>query len=63
MRKDNNGRPIGGYSLEENTLKSGVDLTLTIDRVVQSEISRILERSVKDYRANKGSIIVMDPKT
>lgn len=63
VKKDNNGRPIGWYSLEENTLKSGVDLTLTIDRVVQSEISRILERSVKEYRANKGSIIVMDPKT
>lgn len=44
-------------------MKTGIDITLTIDRVVQAQISKILERSVKDYRANKGSIIVMDPKT
>jgi cell division protein FtsI/penicillin-binding protein 2 len=44
-------------------MKSGIDLSLTIDRVVQAEISKILERSVKSFRANKGSVIVMDPKT
>lgn len=63
VKKDNNWRPIIGYSLEENVMKNGVNVNLTIDRVVQAEISKILERSVKAFRANKGSIIVMDPKT
>lgn len=45
------------------TAKSGVDITLTIDRNIQKELSKRLETFVKRFRANQGSVIVMDPKT
>ncbi len=44
-------------------MKNGVDITLTIDRNIQKEISKILERNVKNFRANRGSVVVTDPKT
>jgi len=40
-----------------------VDISLTIDRNIQKEIARILEAKVKQFRANRASVIVMDPKT
>jgi stage V sporulation protein D (sporulation-specific penicillin-binding protein) len=64
VRKDSAGRPIGGYVTEEiDTNKSGIDISLTIDRNIQKEISSKLAKAVIDYRANKWSVIVMDPKT
>lgn len=44
-------------------MKNGIDITLTIDRNIQKEISKILERNVKNFRANRGSVVVTDPKT
>lgn len=44
-------------------LKNGINLTLTVDRNIQKEISKKLESAVKRFRANKGSAIVMDPTT
>ncbi len=62
--KDIAGRPIRDYvSSNALTLRSGVDITLTIDRNLQKELSKILATSVQEYRANKWSAIVMDPKT
>ena len=43
--------------------EDGSDLFLTIDYTVQYEVERILEDAVKEYDADDGSIIVMDPKT
>lgn len=64
MIKDSAGRPISGYAANDFlSTKSGVDVTLTIDRNIQKEISLMLEKAVRDFRANKGSVIVMDPKT
>lgn len=64
VTKDSAGRPIGGY-LSNNLIskKNGSDITLTIDRNIQKEIATRLEKSVKTFRANKGSVMVMDPKT
>jgi cell division protein FtsI/penicillin-binding protein 2 len=62
--KDIAWRPIRDYvSTNLLTLRSGVDMTLTIDRNLQKELSKILSSSVQEYRANKGSAIVMNPKT
>ncbi len=62
--KDTAGRPIRDYVSENSlTLKSGTDITLTIDRNIQKEVSKIIENAVKKYRANKASVIVMNPKT
>lgn len=64
VKKDSIGRPIGGYIPDsDESNKNGVDLTLTIDRNIQKEIATKLDKAVKDFRANKGSVIVMDPKT
>lgn len=64
VTKDSAGRPIGGYlSKELLSLKNGADITLTIDRNIQKQVSNLLEKDVKAFRANKGSVIVMNPKT
>ncbi len=41
----------------------GESIVLTIDRSIQLEIEKRLERAVKDYRADSGQVIVLDPKT
>jgi len=35
----------------------------TIDRNIQKKVEKILEAWVKKYRANKGTVVVMNPKT
>ncbi|MDD2515888.1 MAG: penicillin-binding protein 2 [Candidatus Gracilibacteria bacterium] len=62
-KKDVSGRIIGGTNLGEKDSINGADLKLTIDRNVQKELTKILQDGIKEYRANKGSAIVMDPKT
>lgn len=42
---------------------NGTDIKLTIDRSIQKEVTRILAEGVKEFRANKGSVVIMDPKT
>lgn len=62
--KDTAGRPIRDYVSEDSlTLKSGVDMTLTIDRNIQKEIAKRAKIAQEKYRANRVSIIVMNPKT
>ncbi len=62
--KDIAGQPIRDYvSQDLLSLKNSVDITLTIDRNLQKELSKILTKAVGDFRANKWSAIVMDPKT
>ncbi len=64
ITKDTEGRPIKDYASGSLlATKSGVDITLTIDRNIQKELSKRLETFVKRFRANQGSVIVMDPKT
>ena len=54
MVKDIAGRPIRDYVSENSlTLKSGVDVALTIDRNLQKEISRRLGEAIRSFRANK----------
>gem|GEM_PF-1245721 len=40
-----------------------MNIYTTIDRNIQSKVEQILEDGVKKYRANKGTIIVMEPNT
>lgn len=63
-RKDVNGRIIDPISLnEEDLIWEWVEIVTTIDRNIQRKVEQVLEEWVKKYRANKWSIIVMDPKT
>ena len=41
----------------------GVELILTLDRTVQALVEEELARSVREYQADGGTIIVMDPRT
>lgn len=42
---------------------SGADLTLTIDRDIQSSMEKVLDDAMQSTSAETGVIIVMDPKT
>lgn len=57
------GRQI---TVGESIIQPAVDgdnIILTIDRSMQMTIEDMLERAVKDYRADSGQVIVMDPST
>lgn len=63
VRKDIQGRPIRNFEEQESARVAGVSLKLTIDRNVQKEVERVLADAVKEFRANRASAVVMDPKT
>lgn len=64
---DKNGQ-VGQYGLEEyynkelSGLVSSADLILTIDLAIQSQAGLLLQKIVKDWQADGGSIIIMNPK-
>ncbi|MGD0205463.1 MAG: penicillin-binding protein 2 [Dehalococcoidia bacterium] len=43
--------------------KPGADITLTIDRYMQSLAERELDATIKQHQASGGTIIIMDPRT
>lgn len=62
-RKDIQGRIIDPISLNRETLTGQwVDIYTTIDRNVQKKVEKILKDGVERYRANKGTVVVMNPK-
>lgn len=61
--RDTKGHFIGVAEGEFRPAQDGSDVVLTIDRVVQSYAEQILQAGVKRYGAERGSAIVMDPKT
>lgn len=62
-KKDISWKPLWLDELSEKKLIHWSDIKLTIDRNIQKEVWRILEKGVKEFRANKWSVLVMDPKT
>ncbi len=62
-RKDASGRTIGGYDLSEKIMVGGADIELTLDRNIQKEVTRLLAEGVREFRANKGSVVILDPKS
>ncbi len=62
-KKDISWRAIWLYEQSEKQLVNWSDIKLTIDRNVQKEVWRILEKWIKEFKANKWSVVVMDPKT
>ena len=59
--KDATGKIIQSQQSEPG--KDGSSIVLTIDRSIQYEIEQKLKDSIKQFGAEGGSIIVMDPKT
>lgn len=63
-RKDIKWREIETISLDdEDDNTEWVKIYTTIDRSIQKKVETILEKWVKKYRANKGTVVVMEPKT
>lgn len=61
--RDTSGRIIGVAANEFRAATDGSDVVLTVDRVVQSFAEQELQKGVERYRAERGSILVMNPKT
>ncbi len=51
------------YPPEDVAPNEGADLVLTIDRTVQFTVEEHLRNAIKNYNAESGVIIVMDPRT
>ncbi len=52
---------VGESVIEE--AQDGADITLTIDRAIQSQVETLIEKGVKDYQADSGQVIVIQPET
>lgn len=61
--RDTSGRVIGVATNEFLPARDGSDVVLTIDRVVQAFAEEELQKGVVRYRAERGSILIMNPKT
>ena len=63
QNRDTLGRwiSIGKRQLQE--AKSGQNVVLTIDHIVQYEAEKILQGALKKYEAESGSIVIMDATT
>lgn len=61
--RDALGRPISFSNRTERDPVPGGDVTLTIDRFIQSIAEQRLREAVAKYSARGGSILVMDPNT
>jgi len=57
------GNPITVGKSVIKPAEDGANITLTLDRSIQLEVEKILERGVKEYRADDGTALVIDPKT
>lgn len=59
--------PVGGIIPEQDSdvggAINGSDLFLTIDRVIQYQACKTLERGIEHYAADDGTVIVMEPAT
>lgn len=63
-RKDTQWRTIDTIWLEtEDFVSEWTKIYTTIDRNIQNRVEYILEEGVKSYRANKWTIVVMEPQT
>ncbi len=60
---DTAGRWISVTNRDVEAPHDGDNLVLTIDRVVQYKAQERLAQAVKEYDADRGSVIVMDPHT
>lgn len=60
---DSRGRWIPVTDRSVQPAQDGPDLILTINHTVQFEVEKILKQAVDSFKADSGTIVVMDPKT
>ena len=61
--KDALGRPIVTSERSVQKEKDGADIVLTIDHAVQFTACKELEDGIREYRAESGTVIIMEPQT
>jgi cell division protein FtsI/penicillin-binding protein 2 len=61
--KDSNGIPIAGSSGTTRAPKDGAALVITLDRNIQQAAEAALKANVEKYRADSGSLAMMDPSS
>ncbi len=61
--KDSHGRVIAVGNRTLQPAKDGDDVVLTVDRTVQYVVCKKLDDWVKKFSAEKGSVVILDPKT
>lgn len=63
-KKDTMWRVIDPSTLKQEEIRvAWANITLTIDRNIQKKVEEELEKWVEEFRANKWSVTVMNPKT
>lgn len=65
LKSDPMGRFIA-TDLKADELKpkeNGIDIYLTLDRVLQKKVEELLEKKVRDTKANSGQVVILDPFT
>lgn len=63
QERDAAGRWISLSERDHVDAKDGESIVLTLDRVVQHEVEKILREGLAQYRADSASAIVVEPKT
>ncbi len=57
---------VSGYGIDPlkvQNAEDGVDIVLTIDRVIQKRVEDVLNEATKKFQADSGQVIVMEPAT
>ncbi|MDD3487193.1 MAG: penicillin-binding protein 2 [Candidatus Moranbacteria bacterium] len=63
QEQDTGGRWISIGEKNIQPSKNGADLYLTIDHTVQYRAEMALKKALEKYEADRGSIVILDPKT
>lgn len=63
MEVGSGGTPIAGTDAVVIDAKDGSDVMVSIDVDIQAVAERQITQAVKDYQADSGSVMVIDPKT
>ncbi len=63
QERDAAGRWISLSERDHTEAQDGQGIVLTLDRVVQHEVEKILREGLEQYRADSASAVVVEPKT
>jgi cell division protein FtsI/penicillin-binding protein 2 len=63
METGQDGTPIAGAPAEVTPAKDGTDIVISIDINIQQVAEEQIAQGVKDYNADSGSVMVIDPQT
>lgn len=61
--KDSSGRWMAIEGMNINPARNGSDIYLTIDRNIQFKAEEELKNAIREYQADSGSVVVIDPQT